>query len=41
MMFNPPADTAVVGGDFLIVMGRPDDLLALENLLAGARPRGR
>jgi voltage-gated potassium channel len=37
MMFNPPADTAVQGGDFLIVMGRPDNLRALENLLAGAR----
>jgi voltage-gated potassium channel len=37
MMFNPPADTAVQGGDFLIVMGRPDNMRALENLLAGAR----
>ena len=37
MMFNPPADTAVQGGDFLIVMGRPDNLRSLENLLAGAR----
>src|SRR6185369_1168385 len=35
MMFNPPADTAVEGGDFLIVMGRPDNLRALEALLAG------
>ena len=34
MMFNPPADTAVEGGDFLIVMGRPDNLRALETLLA-------
>ena len=41
MMFNPPADTAVQGGDFLIVMGRPGDLRALETLLAGARPAGR
>ena len=38
MMFNPPADTAVEGGDFLIVMGRPENLRALENLLAGTRP---
>ncbi|HTS60460.1 MAG TPA: potassium channel protein [Candidatus Acidoferrales bacterium] len=38
MMFNPPADTAVEGGDFLIVMGRPENLGALENLLAGQRP---
>jgi voltage-gated potassium channel len=41
MMFNPPADTAVQGGDFLIVMGRPDNLRALENLLAGARTARR
>src|SRR6185369_6628593 len=41
MMFNPPADTAVEGGDFLIVMGRPDNLRALEVLLAGARSAGR
>jgi voltage-gated potassium channel len=34
MMFNPPADTAVQGGDFLIVMGRPENLRALENLVA-------
>jgi voltage-gated potassium channel len=41
MMFNPPADTAVEGGDYLIVMGRPDNLRALEALLAGARATGR
>jgi voltage-gated potassium channel len=41
MMFNPPAETAVEGGDFLIVMGRPDNLRALESLLTGARPAGR
>ena len=34
MVFNPPAETAVQGGDYLIVMGRPDDLRALETLLA-------
>ena len=34
MMFNPPADTAVEGGDYLIVMGRPGNLRTLENLLA-------
>lgn len=38
MLFNPPADTAVEGGDFLIVMGRQDDLATLETLLAD--PRG-
>ena len=41
MMFNPPADTAVKAGDFLIVMGRPDNLRDLETLLAGVRPPGR
>jgi len=35
MLFNPPAETAVQGGDYLIVMGRPNDLRALETLLAG------
>jgi len=35
MLFNPPADTAVRGGDFLIVMGQPQNLRALENLVAG------
>ena len=38
MIFNPPADTAVQAGDFLIVMGRQDDLTALEAMLAD--PRG-
>jgi voltage-gated potassium channel len=37
MLFNPPADTAVEAGDFLIVMGKQDDLLALEAL---AEPGG-
>jgi voltage-gated potassium channel len=37
MLFNPPADTAVSAGDYLIVMGKKDDLLALEGL---AEPRG-
>jgi len=41
MMFNPPAETPVEGGDFLIVMGGPSNLRALEALLAGARPAGR
>jgi voltage-gated potassium channel len=34
MIFNPPADTAVEAGDFLIVMGRQGDLTTLEALLA-------
>jgi uncharacterized protein with PhoU and TrkA domain len=34
MLFNPPADTAVEGGDYLIVMGRQENLRTLEVLLA-------
>ncbi|HXB69177.1 MAG TPA: NAD-binding protein [Candidatus Acidoferrales bacterium] len=34
MIFNPPADTGVHGGDYLIVMGRPGNLRTLETLLA-------
>ena len=40
MLFSPPADTAVAAGDFLIVMGRQENLRTLETLLAekgGAR----
>jgi voltage-gated potassium channel len=33
MLFNPPADTAVEGGDYLIVMGRQENLRTLEGLL--------
>jgi voltage-gated potassium channel len=33
MVFNPPADTAISGGDYLIVMGQPDKLHTLEGLL--------
>ncbi|MEI9972440.1 MAG: potassium channel protein [Ignavibacteriota bacterium] len=36
MLFNPPADTAIDAGDFLIVMGKQEDLTALEDL---AEPR--
>jgi voltage-gated potassium channel len=35
MVFNPPADTPMRGGDYLIVMGRQDSLRALESLLGG------
>jgi voltage-gated potassium channel len=38
MLFNPPADTPIRGGDVLIVMGRPDNLQSLEHLLAPTRP---
>ena len=37
MLFNPPADTAVHGGDYLIVMGQVQNLRALETLATGAR----
>ncbi|HEY1340916.1 MAG TPA: potassium channel protein [Bryobacteraceae bacterium] len=37
MLFNPPADTTVAGGDYLIVMGRQENLRALEGLLAERR----
>lgn len=33
MVFNPPADTAIRGGEFLIVMGRQKSLRALERLM--------
>ena len=33
MLFNPPADTAVHGGDYLIVMGQMQKLRALETLV--------
>jgi voltage-gated potassium channel len=37
MMFNPTADTTVAGGDYLIVMGRQENLDTLEALLAEPR----
>ncbi len=40
MLFNPTADAAVASGDYLIVMGKPENLRTLENLVAegkGAR----
>jgi voltage-gated potassium channel len=41
MLFNPPAETAVQGGDYLIVMGRPANLRTLETLLAEPRSARR
>ena len=40
MEFNPPADTAVSGGDYLIVMGKQENLHSLESLIAGQHERG-
>jgi voltage-gated potassium channel len=34
MVFNPPADTSIAAGDYLIVMGQPTRLHALESALA-------
>ena len=41
MMFNPPSDAAVLGGHYLIVMGRQDNLRALERLVAEPRAARR
>jgi voltage-gated potassium channel len=35
MLFNPPAEAVLEGGDFLVVMGEHEQLQKLENLLAG------
>ena len=37
MLFNPPADAAIDGGDYLIVMGESADLRRLEQVLTGVR----
>ena len=37
MVFNPPAETEIRAGDFLIVMGEPPNLQALELRVAGDR----
>lgn len=36
MLFNPPADAVLEGGDYLVVMGEHEHLRKLESLLAGA-----
>jgi len=41
MLFNPPADTAVFSGDFLIVMGKQENLRTLETLLSEPRSPNR
>ncbi len=35
MLFNPPADAKLAGGDYLIVMGPPEGLQKLERLMYG------
>jgi voltage-gated potassium channel len=37
MLFNPTADTAIQGGDYLIVMGRQESLRSLESMVAEPR----
>jgi voltage-gated potassium channel len=39
MIFNPPADTAIYGGDYLIVMGPQENLRNLEKLVAAPHPK--
>jgi voltage-gated potassium channel len=34
MVFNPPAEAEIGGGDFLIVMGEPENLRKLEKMLS-------
>lgn len=36
MIFNPPAESAIAAGDYLIVMGEPEPLRRLEQRIAGA-----
>jgi voltage-gated potassium channel len=37
MVFNPPVDTVVSGGDVLIAMGEQPNLRKLENILTNSR----
>jgi voltage-gated potassium channel len=37
MLFNPPADTRILAGDFLIVMGEQSNLRAFDGVLAGGK----
>jgi voltage-gated potassium channel len=37
MLFNPPAEAEIEGGDFLIAMGETANLQRLENMLTEAR----
>jgi len=41
MLFTPGADVAVGGGDHLIVMGKPDNLRTLENMVAESKSARR
>ena len=37
MLFNPPADCEIEGGDYLVVMGEPSSLSKLEQMLSGVK----
>ncbi len=37
MVFNPPAEAVLEGGDYLVVMGEHGNVRKLEPLLAGER----
>ena len=37
MLFNPPAEAELQGGDTLIAMGDKDSLTRLQNMLHGAK----
>ncbi len=39
MQFNPPAETVISAGDYLIVMGAPNNLRTLENMMSVGTPR--
>jgi len=39
MLFNPPAETVISVGDYLIVMGAPNNLRTLENMMSVGTPR--
>ena len=39
MLFNPPAETVISVGDYLIVMGAPNNLRTLENMMSVGAPR--
>jgi voltage-gated potassium channel len=41
MIFSPPADTVVAAGDYLIAMGRAENLRTLEQLLAESKSTRR
>jgi len=39
MLFNPPAEPVITVGDYLIVMGAPNNLRTLENMMSAGAAR--